>query len=277
MNDVSLPDRTVGELVVDGVSLEFTWVHPTRDKNLALVLLHEGLGCVSMWRDFPEKLAAATGCGVLVYSRQGYGGSDPIPLPRPISYMHDEAFGALYGVLEQAAIGQAVLVGHSDGASIAAIHAGGLRDKRIRGLVLMAPHFFVEDCSIESIEIARDAYEQGDLRARLVRHHGDNVDCAFMGWNGAWLNPDFREWNIEEYLPDIEVPVLVIQGEDDEYGTKAQADAAEAKCGSGAEVLMLPDCGHSPQRDQPGATLDAIAAFVARIAVAPDGAGLPDA
>ena len=277
MNDVSLPNRTVGELVVDGVSLEFTWVHPTRDKRLALVLLHEGLGCVSMWRDFPEKLAVATGCGVLVYSRQGYGGSDPVPLPRPVSYMHDEAFGALHGVLEQAAIGQAVLVGHSDGASIAAIHAGGLGDKRIRGLVLMAPHFFVEDCSIESIEIARDAYEQGDLRTRLVRHHGDNVDCAFKGWNGAWLNPDFREWNIEEYLPDIEVPVLVIQGEDDEYGTKAQADAVEAKCGSGAEVLMLPDCGHSPQRDQSEATLDAIAAFVARISSAPEGARLADA
>lgn len=265
MNDAPLPERTVGELVVDGVSLEFAWVHPTRDRDLSLVLLHEGLGCVSMWRDFPERLASATGCGVLVYSRQGYGRSDPVPLPRPISYMHDEAFGALYGVLEQAGIAQAVLVGHSDGASIAAIHAGGLQDKRVRGLVLMAPHLFVEDCSIESIEIARAAYEQGELKARLERHHGANVDCAFKGWNGAWLNPDFREWNIEEYLPDIEVPVLVIQGEDDEYGTRAQAGAVEAKCVSGTEIVMLPDCGHSPQRDQPEATLQAIAAFVARI------------
>ncbi len=265
MNDAALPDRTVGELIVDGVSLEYAWVHPTRNRHLALVLLHEGLGCVSMWRDFPDRLAAATGCGALVYSRQGYGRSDPVPLPRPVSYMHDEAFGALHGVLEQAGIAQAVLVGHSDGASIAAIHAGGLQDKRIRGLVLMAPHFFVEDCSIESIEAARAAYEQGDLRARLERHHGDNVDCAFRGWNGAWLNPDFREWNIEEYLPDIRAPVLVIQGEDDEYGTVAQVDAVRVKCGGETETLMLPGCGHSPQRDRPDETLEAIAGFVARL------------
>jgi pimeloyl-ACP methyl ester carboxylesterase len=166
-------------------------------------------------------------------------------------------------VLDAAGIRSAILVGHSDGASISLIDAGGRRDPRVRGLVLMAPHVFNEDLSVRSIEAARDAYEQGTLRAQLARYHGENVDCAFRGWNRAWLDPGFREWNIEEFLPAIEIPVLLIQGENDEYGTSRQVEAIRDQVAGPVELTMLPDCGHSPHRDQPGATLEAIGRFSA--------------
>jgi pimeloyl-ACP methyl ester carboxylesterase len=251
---------------IDGLRLEYRLLIPQRNNNLTLLLLHEGLGCISMWKDFPRQLAQATGCRVLSYSRAGYGGSDPCPLPRPLTFMHDEGLRVLPKVLTEAKIRQAVLVGHSDGASIALINAGGLSDARIRGLILMAPHVFVEDLTLASIRAAKTAYETTDLRQRLAHYHGNNVDCAFLGWNQAWLNPEFRHWNLEHYLAAIRQPVLLIQGEDDNYGTRCQLEKIAAGLPGGAELTLLPDCGHSPFRDRPTATLQAIAGFLANSA-----------
>ena len=251
------------DLKVAGKYIEAQWHGPDPERAPTLVLLHEGLGCVAMWKDFPARLAERTGYGVLVYSRPGYGRSDPVPLPRPLSYMHDEA-DALAAVLEQAGIGKTILVGHSDGASIATIYAGGRQDFRVRGLALMAPHFFVEEVSIASIAVAAAAYEQGDLRARLARYH-DNVDVAFWGWNRAWLDPRFRAWRIDDALAHVRVPMLIIQGKNDEYGTVAQLVLAETETYCPVETLLLDDCGHSPQVDWPEPTLAAIAAFAYRV------------
>jgi pimeloyl-ACP methyl ester carboxylesterase len=202
--------------------------------------------------------------GALVYSRWGYGKSDPRAPPWPLTYMHVEALASLRQVLEAADVRDAVLVGHSDGGSIALIFAGsGLpQAQRVRSLVLLAPHVFVEDVSVSSIAATADAYRTGDLRERLERRHGANVDGAFWGWNGAWLDPGFRTWNIEEYLPRVRVPSLVIQGRDDPYGTLAQVDAVERAAGAPVTRLVLDACGHSPHRDQPDAVVDAIRRFV---------------
>jgi pimeloyl-ACP methyl ester carboxylesterase len=244
-----------------GVQLEYHWFGPPPDESPTLVFLHEGLGCAALWKDFPERVAEATGLGVMAYSRRGYGGSDPVEVPRPLTYMHEEGLEVLPQVLDAAGIRSAVLVGHSDGASIALINAGGRHDPRVRGLVLMAPHVFNEELSVRSIRAAKEAYEEGPLRSQLARWHGDNVDCAFWGWNRAWLDPGFLEWNIEEYLPRIEIPCIVIQGEDDQYGTIEQVEAIRRQVAGPVEVLMLPECRHSVFRDQPVATLDAIVRF----------------
>lgn len=252
-----------GRLDVGGVQLEYVWFGPGPERSPTLVLLHEGLGCAALWKGFPERVAEATGLGVMAYSRKGYGGSDPVEVPRPLTYMHEEGLDVLPDVLDAAGIGSAILVGHSDGASIALINAGGRQDPRVLGLVLMAPHVFNEELSVRSIRKAKEAYETGQLREQLARWHGDNVDCAFWGWNRAWLDPGFLEWNIEEYLPSIEIPCLVIQGEDDQYGTIEQVEAIRRQVAGPVEVMMLPDCRHSVFRDQPDATLDAIARFAA--------------
>lgn len=250
-------------LTAGGQSLEYAWTGPPPGEAPTLVFLHEGLGCVSTWRDFPARVAEATGCGALVYSRAGYGGSDPVALPRPVSFMHDEALVTLPEVLDAVGVSDCVLVGHSDGGSIALIHAGGVRDRRLCGLVLEAPHVFVEDVSVESIRRAGELYRAGPLKSALERHHGGNTECAFRGWNGVWLDPAFRSWNIEEYLPRISVPVLVIQGEEDEYGTLRQVEAIERGCAGPVKSVLLRGCGHSPHRDRPDRTLDEIASFVA--------------
>jgi pimeloyl-ACP methyl ester carboxylesterase len=242
---------------------------PRPDEAPTIVMLHEGLGCVGLWGEFPEKLQKATGCGVFIYSRAGYGQSSPVPLPRPLSYMHDEARETLPNLLDELGFHRGLLLGHSDGASIAAIYAGSRQDTRVGGLVLIAPHFFTEDPGIESIMQARMAYETGDLRQRLARWHKD-VDNAFKGWNGAWLDPDFRKWDITEFLAYIRVPILIVQGEDDQYGTVAQIEAAERECYCPVEVALLPGAKHSPQREAPEATLKAITEFVTRVLVAND-------
>jgi pimeloyl-ACP methyl ester carboxylesterase len=228
-----------------------------------LVFLHEGLGSVGLWRDFPQALAERTGLSAFVYSRAGYGASDPAPLPRNVTYMHEEA-ELLPEILKTAGIADPVLVGHSDGASIAIIHAG--RGGKARALVLLAPHVFTEEMGLRSIAQARVAYESGDLKRRLARWHGD-VDAAFFGWNGAWLHPDFRKWNLEEFLPRIKAPILVVQGEDDEYGTKAQIDAIASGAAS-VRVALLAACGHSPHRDQPERTLSATEDFLRGLGLA---------
>lgn len=248
-------------LSAGGRRLEYARHGPAPAAAPTLVFLHEGLGSVSTWRDFPRRLADATGCGALVYSRAGYGGSDRVPLPRPLRFMHEEA-RVLPEVMDAASVREAVLVGHSDGASIALVHAGSAPSARVRALALEAPHVFCEDVTVRSIERAAESYLSGDLRRALERHHGPNVDVAFWGWNRAWLDPGFRSWNLEEFLPGIRVPVLLVQGEDDEYGTLRQLGAIEAGCAGPVRRLVLPDCGHAPHRDQPERTLAAMTAFV---------------
>ena len=234
---------------------------PSPDRAPTLVLLHEGLGCVAMWKDLPERLVRATGWGVLAYSRAGYGASDPVELPRPLSYMHDEGRVVLPEVLDAAGVREAVLLGHSDGASIAVVHMGAVRDPRVRGGVLLAPHVFTERCTVESIRAARVAFEEGDLRPRLARYH-EHVDVAFRGWNGAWLDPGFLEWSLEEHLPGIRAPLLVIQGAEDEYGTLAQVDALRSGSAGPVETLVLEACGHAPHLDRTRAVVAAVARFV---------------
>jgi pimeloyl-ACP methyl ester carboxylesterase len=253
-----------GFLDIGAQHLEYRFIGPRPDQAPTLVLLHEGLGCVGLWNDFPEELSAATTAGVLVYSRAGYGKSSPVKLPRPLSYMHDEAREILPRLLDAIGFQRGVLIGHSDGASIAAIYAGSHQDHRVGGLVLIAPHFFTEDSGIASIVEAKTAYETGDLRARLARWH-DDVDNAFKGWNGAWLDPDFRRWDITEFLAYIRVPVLIVQGEDDQYGTMKQIELAQQECYCPVEVSLLPGARHSPHREAPQATLEAIAEFVGRV------------
>ena len=253
-----------GFLDIGSQHLEYRMIGPRPDAAPTLVMLHEGLGCVGLWGDFPDKLQAATGVGVFVFSRAGYGKSSPVPLPRPLSYMHDEAREVLPLLLDEVGFKRGLLIGHSDGASIAAIYAGSHQDHRVGGLVLMAPHFFTEDMGVASIEEARKAYEIGELRQRLARWHAD-VDNAFKGWNGAWLDPDFRKWDITKYLAYIRVPILIVQGEDDQYGTVKQIEVANQECYCPVEVALLPGAKHSPQRDAPAATLKANSDFVERV------------
>jgi pimeloyl-ACP methyl ester carboxylesterase len=246
-------------LAVDGVELEARWVGPPPGPT-ALVFLHEGLGSITQWRDTPARIADAVGLPALVYARQGHGASTPVALPRPLTYMHDEA-ARLPAVLAAAGIRESVLIGHSDGASIALI-AAGEGHVRPRALVLIAPHVFVEDVSVESIARAADAYRTGELRARLARHHAD-VEGAFWGWNRAWLDPGFRAWNLEAYLPRIAAPTLIVQGTADEYGTQAQVDAiVRGLAGPPVEVELVPDAGHAPFRDAPARVHARIAEFV---------------
>jgi len=237
-----------------------------------ILLLHEGLGSVSLWRTVPARLAALTGRAVLAYSRPGYGQSDGTPLPRPLTYMQDEARAVLPHVLDAAGARPVLLVGHSDGASIAAIHAGSCQDPRIAGLVLLAPHFFVEAASLRAIAEARRRWETGDLRARLARHHRD-PDTAFLGWNGAWLDPGFpRAFDLQPEITHIRVPVLVIQGEADPYGTIAQVEMLDREAYCPVEALLLPGVGHAPHLEAPDQVLPAIADFAARTFTA---AGVP--
>jgi pimeloyl-ACP methyl ester carboxylesterase len=259
----------VGFLDIGSRRLEYRMIGPRPDAAPTLVMLHEGLGCVGLWGDFPQQLQTATGCGVFVYSRAGYGKSSPVKLPRPLTYMQDEARDTLPKLLDAIGFQRGLLIGHSDGASIAAIYAGSHQDHRIGGLTLIAPHFFTEESGIAAIVEAKKAYETGDLRPRLARWHAD-VDNAFKGWNGAWLDPGFRKWDISEFLAYIRVPLQIVQGEDDQYGTVRQIEAAERECYCPVEVALLKGAKHSPQREAPDATLKAISDFVARVLRAND-------
>ncbi len=249
--------HTVQFLHAGGHRLEYRRI-PGDAAKPVLVFLHEGLGSTALWKDFPDAVAAATGSPALVYSRHGYGRSAPLQGPRAVDYMHREALEVLPQVLGALGITAPVLVGHSDGASIALIHAGA--GHAVRGVAAMAPHVFVEELTVASIAEAAAAWQTTDLPRRLGRYH-DHVESAFRGWNHIWLHPDFRAWNIEPYLPRITCPVLVIQGEDDQYGTRAQVDAIVAQVPGGARVLMLPGCRHSPHVDCRDAVIGALAAF----------------
>lgn len=220
------------------------------------MLLHEGLGSLDLWRDLPQELARNTGLSVLAYSRYGYGKSDSFAEPREPDYMHHEARVILPQLLAGFAIPRPVLVGHSDGASIALIYAGAYD---IAALVVIAPHVFVEAVTVESIAALRASYETTKLRERLARRHRD-VDATFYGWNDIWLDARFRTWNIEDVLAGIRVPVLMIQGDGDAYGTLAQLDSIRAAV-SNTTTLIVPGAGHNPQRDAPETVIAAIVAF----------------
>jgi pimeloyl-ACP methyl ester carboxylesterase len=209
-------------------------------------------------------LQAATGFGVFVYSRFGYGASDTIPLPRPLDYMTREAVEVLPKVLDAIGFRRGVLVGHSDGATITAIHAGSIADFRVRGLVLMAPHVFTEPSGLASIRAAREAYEHGDLKRRLARYH-THVDAAFRGWCDAWLDPGFERWNVADAIDYWRIPALAIQGRDDEYGTLAQIAEIETRAYSPIDTLILDEVKHHPHLEAPEATLREIAGFCARL------------
>lgn len=235
-----------------------------------VVLLHEGLGSVSMWRDFPARLAAATAHTVIAYSRLGYGKSDALPdtddrqgprrnLRRP-DFMHREAWDTLPALLEALGVQRPVLFGHSDGASIALLHAAR---HPVTAVIAMAPHVIVEPVSVTSIEAARTAWETTDLPRKLARHH-DDPEGAFRGWNDVWLHPDFRTWNIETEMVDIKAPILAIQGENDEYGTLHQIEEI-ARRNPRTRLFKIPKCGHSPHRDQPDVVVSAVQSFLATL------------
>lgn len=258
-----MPLKNNGFILADGKQLEYRWFapqDPTANRP-ALIFLHEGLGCVELWRNWPDRIAALTGLGVLVYSRAGYGRSEPVILPRPASYMHHEAEIVLPQVLAEADIDQAILVGHSDGGSIAVIYAGSHSTIDLNGIVLLAPHVFNENICIESILGAGDTYRRSDLRRRLARYHSD-VDNAFWGWHDAWLSSEFRDWNIEAFLDNINAPVLLIQGENDQYGTLAQIDAIQRRLPALVQRLVFSDCGHFPHQDQPELTRNYLVNFI---------------
>lgn len=224
-------------------------------------MLHEGLGSVSAWRGFPAQLAAATGWRASAYSRLGYGTSDAAPLPRTVQFMHEEAEGDLPAVIDALELGRPVLFGHSDGGSIALIGAARAPE-RIAALILEAPHVFVEDVSVASVARMKAAYAVTNLRLRLQRHHGANVDVAFRGWSEVWLDPAFRAWSIEALLPEVVCPVLVIQGRDDGYGTLAQVEAIARGVSGPVRTLVLDDCGHAPHRDEPLRVVAEVADFL---------------
>ncbi|HUA21626.1 MAG TPA: alpha/beta hydrolase [Bryobacteraceae bacterium] len=222
-------------------------------------MLHEGLGSVAHWKDFPLRLAEETGAGVFLYSRYGHGGSDALQEPRPVSYMHHEAQVVLPEILQQAGIERPVLLGHSDGASIAMIYGGTFPDSPA-ALILEAPHVFVEELTVSSITQAKAIYQETDLPQRLSRYH-DHVDSLFWGWNNIWLEPRFRDWNIESFLDSIRCPVLVLQGAQDEYGTSRQIEAIQRRIPA-SSTIVLENCKHAPHRDRCDATLSAILQFL---------------
>jgi pimeloyl-ACP methyl ester carboxylesterase len=256
--------RSSGFLRVGVADLEYRMIGPTPADAPTIIMLHEGLGSAALWGDFPDRLQAATGAGVFVYSRAGYGESTAAPLPRPLDYMSIEALETLPALLDGIGFRNGLLLGHSDGASIAAIYAGGTSDHRVRGAVMIAPHFIVEDMGVAAIAETRKAYEAAGLKARLARWH-NNVDNAFYGWSDAWLDPEFRNWDISDYLAYIRVPVAIVQGANDQYGTMRQIEIAREECYCPVDVTIVPGAGHSPHREAPEMTLDAITDFAKRI------------
>ena len=244
---------------VHGCKIEYRMI-PGDAARPPLVFLHEGLGCVALWRDFPDSVAARLGRRALVYSRLGYGQSDALSATRTPRFMHEEALDLLPALLDELSIEHPVLIGHSDGASIALIHAAA-SERPVRGLALMAPHVMVEPSTVESIARIRETYRTTDLKTRLGKYHA-HVDDAFLGWADTWLQPAFLNWSIEALVSEVSCPMLLVQGVDDEYGTLAQLDRIEARAKAPVERLVLDACGHSPHRDQPVPTLDAIVDFI---------------
>jgi pimeloyl-ACP methyl ester carboxylesterase len=259
---VTLADQ--GFLDLAPLRLEYRMIGPRPDAAPTIVMLHEGLGSVGLWGSFPDELAAATGTGVFVYSRAGYGKSSGAKLPRTTAFMDEEAREVLPRVLDAIGFQRGFLLGHSDGASIATIYAGSVQDHRVRGLVLIAPHFFTEEVGLAEIRRARKSFDSGALREKLAPWHAD-VDVAFHSWNEPWLDPAFQKWDITEALGYIRVPILIVQGENDQYGTLRQIEAAKDECFCPVETVVLPGTRHIPYRETPELTLKAIADFFNRL------------
>jgi pimeloyl-ACP methyl ester carboxylesterase len=255
------------------VSIEYARIapvrapHPSPARAPLVVFLHEGLGSLAMWKDYPQRLCDAGGYRGLVFSRAGYGRSTPRRADErwPVDFMELQARDVLPRLFERLGMGadgtKPWLFGHSDGGSIALIHAASFPDA-VAGVVAVAPHIFVEDLSVRSIAAARDAYRSTDIRSRLARYH-DDPDSAFWGWNDVWLDPAFRGWSIDAMLHRLRCPILAVQGEDDEYGTLAQVEGIRRRAFQ-TEVVVLSHCGHSPQRDQPEALTLSVVDFIAR-------------
>jgi pimeloyl-ACP methyl ester carboxylesterase len=259
---VTLADA--GFLDLAPLRLEYRMIGPRPDAAPTIVMLHEGLGSVGLWGSFPDDIASATGAGVFVYSRAGYGKSSAGELPRSTSFLNEEACEVLPRVLDAIGYRRGLLLGHSDGASIATIYAGSVQDHRVRGLVLIAPHFFTEDMGLAEIRRARKSFVAGGLREKLQRWH-DDVDSAFRSWNEPWLDPAFQKWDITEALGFIRVPILIVQGENDQYGTYKQIEAALRECYCPVETAVLPGVRHVPYREAPEPTLKAVADFINRL------------
>lgn len=250
---------------IDGLAIEYQLLPAQRAGHPTLVFLHEALGSISLWRDFPARVAQATGCPILVWSRLGHGHSAALPARRTPRYLHEEAVQRLPPLLAALAIERPVLIGHSDGGSIALIHAAALPGQ-VAGVIVLAPHEFVEDKALDGIRRAGELFASSDWPHRLARHHRD-AESVFRAWHDTWLSPEFRDWSITDCLPAIDCPVLAIQGEDDEYATMRQIECIGEAAGN-VELLRLAECGHSPQRDQPQAVVEAIVCFVDRLGCA---------
>ncbi|HCY87196.1 MAG TPA: alpha/beta hydrolase [Desulfobacteraceae bacterium] len=258
--------------------IDTQWYRCGSQGRPVLVFLHEGLGCIASWKDIPEQISRATNCHAFSYSRLGYGGSDPVSLPRKINHMHVEALSVLPQVLDAAGIKEHIIIGHSDGGSIGIIHAGSqktdLRKKRkgvassgpehLKGLITLAAHLFCEPVTLEGIREAKQRYLSGHLRDKLARIHGPNTDNAFWGWNDIWLSPKFSQWNIERYLGPIRVPLFAIQGTQDPYGTMAQLDAIQAG-NKAAKIFAVQGCGHFPHLEQRDRVTQRIISFIKQL------------
>jgi pimeloyl-ACP methyl ester carboxylesterase len=242
---------------IAGRRIEYRMIPAPASERPTLVFLHEGLGSLALWRDFPDKVAARIGARALVYSRFGYGKSDGLLAKRTARFMHEEALDTLPLLLDALGIEEPLLVGHSDGASIALIHAAA---RPVYGLALIAPHVFVEPICLQGIAKMREIYRSGDLRSRLAKYHA-HVDDAFLGWADTWLEPEFLSWSIASLIARVDAPMLLIQGLKDEYGTLAQLDCIQAMAKSATSRVVLADCGHAPQRDAEATVIDAIATF----------------
>jgi pimeloyl-ACP methyl ester carboxylesterase len=257
-------DWSDGFVTAGGKQLEYAVHGPKPGDKPVIVMLHEGLGCTALWRDVPAKVAEATGHPVFVFSRAGYGQSDLADLPRPLDYMTREAVDVLPEVLDQIGAGGFILMGHSDGATIAAEYAGRVSDPRVRGLILIAPHFFTEEMGLAEIAKANEAYESGGLKEKMARYHRD-PDNTFRGWNDSWLAPGFKEWNVAEVIDYWRIPCLAIQGRDDQYGTLAQIDEIETRTYSPADIAIIEGAQHAPHLEKPEETLAAITEFCAHL------------
>ncbi len=265
MQDTTGPAPRAMAITLDGRHLEAVWWGPGPEAAPTIVLLHQGLGSVSLWQDMPARIALATGCGVLAWSRFGYGQSDAAALPRPLTYLHEEGRLVLPRVLDAAGVRRGLLLGHSDGASIAVIHAGTHADPRVRGLVLLAPHVVVEEITLAGVRASRERWQSGRLRERLARHHRD-PDAAFLGWNDAWTDPALAAgFDLRPEVARIGVPMLVVQGEADPYGTAEQVRVIERHARAPVESLLLPGIGHGPLEEAPEVVLAAVAGFTARV------------
>jgi len=255
-------------ILVHNQEIEVQWQNQGLTTNPTLVFLHEGLGCVSLWKDVPRKLSQMTQCNAFVFSRLGYGRSAPCVLPRKINFMHMEALNFLPAVLKAAGIRDHIIIGHSDGGSIGIVYAGSSRTQGLKGLITEAAHVFCESISLDAIREAKQYYRNYDLKKRLEKYHGRNTETAFWGWNDVWLSPKFIHWNIEKYLKQIQVPMLALQGRQDQYGTPEQLTAIDSRVNT-CESRLIEHCQHAPHQDQKELVLGLMAEFIRKLLKSP--------